>query len=70
MRNKKAKFLRSCVIDEMYGDELTKEQKRSIIRQPKFKAIYRRRKKNATYVAQKPILKTSRRQERREQKAA
>lgn len=62
--------MRESVIDEMYGDGLTKDQKRSIIKEPKFKAIYRRRKKNATYVAQKPILKTSRRQERREQKVA
>lgn len=63
MRNTKAKFLKATVLDEMYG-EVSKEDARAIFKSAKFKAIYRRRKKNATYVPQKPILKTSRRQER------
>jgi hypothetical protein len=56
--------LRATVLSDMYGDELTKEQKRIVYKESKFKQIYRRRKKNSFVSAQKPILKESPRQQR------
>ena len=64
MRNKKSRLLRAIVLSDMYGDDLTKEQKRVIYKDAKFKHIYRRRKKNSFVSAQKPILKESPRQQR------
>lgn len=66
MRQVQAKFLKAQVIDKMYGEDLSKEQRKSVIQDPKFKQVYRARKKNYNTTRQQPLLKTSRRQQRLE----
>jgi hypothetical protein len=45
MRNKQAKFLKYFVLDAVYG-MVPKSERRKILKDPKFKQLYRARKRN------------------------
>lgn len=48
MRNKVAKKLKYTVMGEMFGLTMSEENKKTILKDPEFKKIYRARKKNYT----------------------
>lgn len=66
MRGSLAKKFKKAVLSDMYGDDVPVDQKDLIIKTPKFKAIYRRAKKNYVEYAtrQSPTFKVSKRQSR------